>query len=153
MVFSVVSIGAAVASLVFAVFTWWWSHLSRKARQEAERARLAAETAEQNARDELAAVRSVAASLETLKKPRLGLVWISRNEFMLENNTDTDMRVEVLNNSEFPWIRHGVPKVIPARSSRSAKFALNGPHRPQKLRLRLEGSEETTFDLAGRRAK
>lgn len=126
--------GAAVASVVFAVLSWWRSDLSAKARKEAaEEKRRAAEAEERAKRhQELAeeASRRAAEDLAEMKRQTLALERLveqnrqppvvtrkSGKRWILENTTGEPIRVESIANEEL-WLRvdvdEGIPFTIPA---------------------------------------
>lgn len=59
-----VSATAAVVSFLFAVWSWWWSNLSRKARSAADEAKVNAERARDTAVEQVATLTRLAETLE-----------------------------------------------------------------------------------------
>lgn len=114
---------AAVVSLVGAGFAWWRSNLSRKAKAAAERA-------EREASEALAAARLLAESMErqaesmeqlvaSIRRPPLSAEHVSNMLFRLNNDTDAEATVEeVVNVDDFlrpPF--DAVPFTMPPRGA------------------------------------
>lgn len=109
-----VSAVAAALSVAFAVFAWWYSHASAKAKEQASQERRRAEEHERLARqsarradEQLAEVRRQAEALEALVRRASPPVLVARpvaeHRWALVNTTDEQVAVEEVANAD-EWL-------------------------------------------------
>ncbi|MDK6241385.1 MULTISPECIES: hypothetical protein [Winkia] len=138
---------AALAGLG-ALISWWRSNLSRRAKADAELAR-------REAAETLAAVKSLAASLEAIRKwgeiPPLTIEWVSSDHFRLRNNGDSPVRIEeIANPEEFFKLPFTAPIVLEPGAAVDGDLlvALSSPD-PSRLVVVANG-ELITIPFTGR---
>ena len=145
-----VGVGLTALSLAGAGASWWWSNVSRKAREAArkseERAARALAAAEEQAAD-------VARLARRFARPDLDVEWVNHELFALRNTTEEDIRVEeILTDLTYVVLRLDVPATIRAGMSLSGQFVdhLGGQHLDE-IEVRLTGrAEPFVVALTGR---
>ena len=158
---------AAVVSIVFAVFSWWHSHASSKAREQAAEENLRAKRHEQlaeeaarRADESLAEVRRQTEALEALaERSRLPDITATRDPkndkiLVLTNNSHKSITVAGVDNAD-KWLRlnprdgfpftvaadHGTAEIVTVTA-----LGLGGDHH---LVLRLENGRVVNVPLSG----
>lgn len=155
-----VSSGLAVASFLFAVFSWWSANRSKRARdaataaaETANRHAVAAQEHARTAREQLEQLREQTAHLgdlaKSLRRPSLTCMWAARNQVSVVNASEEQVRIESLvNASEF--VREGLSERLPLTLGPGAqvRFLVLGVHGapvPDNLVLRVSGDATPTF--------
>jgi hypothetical protein len=164
--FEWISVAGMAISGVFAGWSWWEANKSRRARQAADEATVAAReqadaaksqalSAQEQARATRDQADAVRALIRSMQRPPLDLHWLGNAVFTLTSATGRDVVIdEVVNRDKFMGDMKEIPdgSVIPLGESVRVKCFASAQFRPPSvLVLRVDGiSEPISLDLSGR---